>query len=258
MDNRTVQFDTHDEATSPAPTPSFQPASQLRRAFFNDLDASSRVNPNRVRRSGTGPTFSDADMNTVRTIVLGVLREDSPASAEPEYSLDGDGRPTMDPEVFRQQHQQLQPQVPVPRPRYNFGPDDDREDVAVDASGPHGGLPASPRAQVRATSAVLTNIVAGSLAGVALRRVSYAALGNIGAGVAVTQALCFLGYAQVEWRALIADTLSLIYAGAPPLPEEQTTNRLRVFGSKLAVILTATIPRRLSFWFGVAGGLLLL
>lgn len=114
------------------------------------------------------------------------------------------------------------------------------------------------RETVRATSAMLTNIVAGSLAGAATRRFTSKALYCAGAGAVVTQLLVIAGYAEVRWRELFADLFDLIFHGVPISEAAQATNVLTYYWYRFLTTLTATIPRRLSFWAGVAGGTLFL
>lgn len=246
-----------DEAASPTPNPVFPRTSQLRRAFFSDLDHSpvtpGRRQPSRSRDSA----------------VLGAKREDASHAVPGRTSPPHERAPAV--ALFTEEGLLESPRRSV-NPREDYGDEDVDGDYDVDSYASRRGdagfgrqrtaaqeLDADTQGCVRATSAIVTNVVAGSLCGVFVRRVSSSALAAVGAGVLVTQLLCYMGYAKVRWKALMTDTFSLVFQGAPPpsSPEEMQG----LFGRywrKLLSTLTLTASRRSSFWLGVAGGFLLL
>lgn len=221
------------------------PVDSLRQTFFSDLDASSKVNPNRQRR-----IMAEVDMNqaynAAREIVVGAFgREESPTKARVSQQLRGGARPSEPREDIATSTTYLDMSEPGVV----------RVSVPMRQSAPP--RPArSKRDVARVSTAFVANVVAGSLVGAMIRRCVQPALMYAGASVVVMQTLSFLGYAQIQWRALASDVSNVVLHGVSQVQESQGTVA-RVLHRSIYT-LTETIPRRLSFWVGAIGGFLLL
>ncbi|KPI85089.1 hypothetical protein ABL78_5855 [Leptomonas seymouri] len=222
------------------------PVDTLRQTFFDDLDASSKVNPNRSRASILKMDSEEERkmFQALRVDTFSRLGEQQ-FSYEPSTSYDGNRQHLVDsprrasqrePEVSQSRRSAGRPSAPL------YETSQSNRDSLCSA---------------RAFTAVLTNLVAGSLLGIALRRITSAAAANLSAILIGTQLLCWTGYATVRWGALINDSLALILRGYRPSTEEPL-GRLAQKREQLLVTLTATIPRRASFWGGVAIGVICL
>ncbi|KAL7696643.1 FUN14 family [Lotmaria passim] len=222
------------------------PMDTLRQTFFDDLDASSRVNPNRSRIS-IQKMSSDEERRMFQALRAETFSRFGEEQLPDEPEADGTGS---------RQHLVDSPRVTSQRRREasQMRRSTGRMSASFYETGQGSGddLPFA-----RASCAVLANLVAGSLLGIALKRITSVAAANLSAILIGTQLLCWTGYATVHWSALLNDTISLILRGYHPSVEEPH-GRLAQKREQLLVTLTATIPRRASFWGGVAIGVICL
>jgi uncharacterized membrane protein (Fun14 family) len=226
------------------------PVDALRQTFFDDLDASSKVNPNRS-------TAAIHKMNSEEERKMFQALRAETFSRFGEQQLP-DELDNVDRNVNYSQYHHLvdsprelsQRRCEASQSRRSAA----RSSVSLYETGHTSGdgLPFA-----RASCAVLTNLVAGSLFGIALKRITSVAATNLGAVLIGTQILCWTGYATVRWGALINDILSFLLHGHRPSNEEPR-GRLAQKREQLLLTLTATIPRRASFWSGVAIGVICL
>lgn len=222
------------------------PVDTLRQAFFDDLDASSRVNPNRSRAS-TVRMGADEE----RRMFQALRAETFGRFGEQHLPDEGVADPfDSRKDIVDSPRGSPQRQRDASQSRRSAG----RSSVSYYAAGqPRGDdLPFA-----RASCAVLANLIAGSLIGIALRRATSIAAANLSAALIGTQILSWMGYATVRWSAMLHDSLSLVLNGYQPA-EEQPQGRMAQKRQQLLVTLTATIPRRASFWGGVAIGVIFL
>ncbi|KPA83371.1 hypothetical protein ABB37_03017 [Leptomonas pyrrhocoris] len=222
------------------------PVDTLRQTFFDDLDASSKVNPNRTRAS-----TAKMDAEEERTMFQ-ALREETfncfgGQQLPDERDIDVNGNRQH---LVNSPHGTSQWRREASQSHRSVG----RPSASLYEAGQSSGdnLPFA-----RASCAVLTNVVAGSLLGIALKRITSVAAANLSAILIGTQFLCWSGYATVRWGALLHDTLSFIVRGYHPSTTEPRS-RLAQKREQLLFTLTATIPRRASFWGGVAVGVVCL
>ncbi|CAD2217981.1 hypothetical protein AGDE_13258 [Angomonas deanei] len=200
----------------------FVPVDSLRQTFFSDLDASSKVNPNRRR------TVEDSEM------------------AQQAYIL------TRDAVVGTFNHTVENIMADAASPSRDASPQRPTDVVPRDAT------PRTKRtSRRRAVSAMATNVAAGCLAGAVIRRCTSGVLGYICCSVVFAQSLSFLGYANIRWKALVQDSVNLVVKGFNGTPDPQD-GRLKYYSMMLVTTLSATIPRRLSFWAGATVGYILL
>lgn len=221
------------------------PMDTLRQTFFDDLDASSKVNPNRRRPSARLVDPAEEERRMLRALRANTMGRFA------EHHL-ADGTVVVDDAYYHY--------VDSPRGASPLRHNSQARPSTRAASLPLHDVRHREGSEVRvarASCAVLTNIVAGALCGLAVKRVTAAVAGNICAIVVGTQLLCWLGYATVEWSALIRDTASLLLRGYRPRDGEAKSS-LALKRERLLVTLTATIPRRASFWAGAAVGAVLL
>ncbi|KAG5498786.1 hypothetical protein JKF63_03075 [Porcisia hertigi] len=223
------------------------PIDTLRQTFFDDLDASSKVNPNRQRPSSWLADRAEEEERILKALHAETMhRFAQHQSSDDTPGLTGAGHSDIDTPCSST------PPAPskVSQTRRSLGAssfsarDADRHnrgDVRL----------------ARAFCAVLANTVAGSLCGIALKKVTVAVAGNICAIVVGIQMLCWTGYATVRWGALVRDCASSLFCGYQPQGREPK-NHLTLKREQLLVTLTATVPRRASFWAGVVVGIFFL
>ncbi|KAK7195449.1 FUN14 family [Novymonas esmeraldas] len=221
------------------------PAHVLRQTFFADLDASSKVNPNRRR-----PSQRYADPVEEERRMFQELRDD--AMVRMARHVLPDGTVVVDDAYYDYVETSRSASPPLREPSPS------RRSLAAASMSLHNtdrrGL-----GEGRVTGgpcAVLTNVVAGSLCGIALHRVTASVAGNIIAVAIGTQMLCWMGYATVDWWALLRDAAMVAMRGYQPRQTE-SKGHLAHQRERLLTILTATVPRRASFWAGVALGVVL-
>lgn len=207
--------------------------SHLRRTFFNDLEKSSQIRRRENEVSGV------EQYDAVHTVA---------GSLHHYFSFHGEAAP---------------PAAETPRGRTDSPPvvwDRCASYTHMSRCLPPTATPpntAAPQSRIQATSAMLANGVAGTLVGVGLRRFASAAATQICSGIIFTQLLCSMGYASVVWGDLTRDVASLVLYGTPT-KSEQMDNRFYYFWRRLLERLTATVPRRASFFLGVVTGVLFL
>lgn len=233
---------------SPSESDTALPMDSLRQTFFDDLDEASRVNPNRVRPSNGPTSMSERERHVLETLRVSILEQlgphPSPSAHDivPQASWGGHSKT---PEPTREKSNRANA----------LSLRQSRTDHRLYEG--HDGIPQPPLA--RGSCAILTNIIAGSLTGVALHRITSIAAANVAAGIVCTQLLCWMGYASVQWGALRRDLCRIILYGYQKDPaEEEEPNQLMQKWQEFMGTLTATVPRRLSFWSGVAAGVLLI
>ncbi|KAG5496738.1 hypothetical protein JIQ42_03571 [Leishmania sp. Namibia] len=83
-----------------------------------------------------------------------------------------------------------------------------------------------------------------------------AVAGKIGAIVIGVQILCWMGYATVKWGLVISKSSSSVFQGYRPREAEPKSYQA-LMRQRILLTLTAAIPRRASFWAGVALGVTL-
>ncbi|KAG5472506.1 hypothetical protein LSCM1_03907 [Leishmania martiniquensis] len=108
----------------------------------------------------------------------------------------------------------------------------------------------------RASCAVLASVVAGSLCGVALKRITLTVAGSVGAIVIGAQVLCWMGYATVEWGTIIRTCAPSVLQGYRPRKAEPKSHHALTH-ERVLCTLKAVMPRRASFWAGVVIGVAL-
>lgn len=239
-----------EEVEAAMATHNIVPVDTLRQTFFDDLDANSKVNPNRSRA-----TIQKMDSEEERKMFQ-ALRADT-------YSRFGE-QPLPDETeagnryggAYQQEHLADSPHETAQRRREAS---QSRRSVGRPSTSLYetGQTSSNDGTFARGSCAVLANLVAGSLCGLALRRITSVAAANLSAVVIGTQILCWAGYATVRWSDLLNDAIALAVRGYRPSSEEPR-GRLAQKREQLLVTLTATIPRRASFWGGVAIGVICL
>ncbi|CAJ1010720.1 putative FUN14 family [Leishmania naiffi] len=222
------------------------PLATLRQTFFDDLDASSTVNPNRRQSSArlTDPAEEEQRMfQAFRADAMCRFAEHQ--RADDTAAVDDDSYNSVDTShsASSPRHEALQPRRSIRAASFLL-PDADHHD--------------SGEVHVaRPSCTVLANAAAGLLCGIALRRITAAVAGNIGAVVIGTQILCWMGYATVKWSVFLRDCASPVLHSCRPRREEPK-NHPTLQHDPILLSLAARIPRRISFWAGVVVGVALL
>ncbi|CCW68138.1 unnamed protein product [Phytomonas sp. Hart1] len=232
------------------PDPPVEPKvrmSALRRLFFEDLDSSFKVNPNKINNLDLVENASSraACENTLRkqfsTCSEELLSSENSSDRQTECKSQGRTR------KFHSSEKEIKRASKLRRLSTLSSEKQDNCKKSLGSSKSFCG-------HFKFTVAALTNIVAGSLAGMAFKCVYRTVSSTVITGIVVIQSLSFMGYATISWRALFCDAYRFVIHGSKAEDSQAAKNILSLTWNRLIFTLSRSAARRAFFWAGFIFG----